>query len=107
MDFLLMNGHRAREEWPAIRRAIPSKSMTIHRLKPLPEPGGHAHADLIEDLHLGGPPPQEVEADERLVYELSLPGIAVRTVIDRAPLSRFQTMSALASLIKSGYVRLS
>jgi hypothetical protein len=107
MEFLLINGHRAIEEWPAIRRTIPSKSMTIHRLRPLPEPGVTAHADLIEDLQLDASPPVEVEADERLVYELCLPGIAVRTVIDRAPLSRFQTMLALASLIQHGYVRLS
>jgi len=107
MEFLLINGIRANEEWPKIKSLIPSKSLTITRVRPLPEPEQTAHANLIEDLQLESAPNAEVEPDERMVYELCLPGIAVRTVIDRAPLSRFQSMSAIASLIQRGYVRLS
>jgi hypothetical protein len=107
MEFLLINGIRATEEWPAIRRVIPSKSMVIHRLRALPEPGASQHANLIDDLQLDALPDDELEANDRLVYELCLPGIPVRTVIDRAPLSRFQTMSSLSSLIQRGFVRVS
>lgn len=110
MEFLLINGLRASEEWPSILKLVPSKSLTVHRLRPLPEPtiDLRAHANLIDDLQLEAQAhADEIDPNERLVYELCLPGIVVRTVIDRAPLSRFHTMSALAGLIRRGHVRLS
>lgn len=106
MEFLLINGMRALEETEGLNRIIPSKSLSISRTKPLPVDEG-TRADLIEDLHFEAANSGQIEPNERLVYELCLPGIAVRTVMDRAPLSRFHSMAALASLIQRGYVRLS
>lgn len=106
MEFLLINGIRAVEETESINRMIPSRSLSIARAKPLPEDEVQ-HAALIDDLHFEAANSGQIEPNERMVYELCNPGIVVRTVLDRAPLSRFHAMAALASLIQRGYVRLS
>ena len=48
----------------------------------------------------------EIGPHERMIHGLCLPGTDVQTIIDRAPIDRFETCRCLSTLIGAGFVNL-
>ena len=87
-EHILMEGVRMMDEWPEIRRRLPSYGVTFERAKPLPVAN---HPDI-------GP-------SERRAYELVEPGADLQSIIHQSRLGEFETSRAMLTLISSGFVR--
>lgn len=106
-DYLLMRGIELVDEWPAASALIPSISMRVSRLKELDRGPSMGLESLVADLQLTeGVGEGEIGEHERAMFALCRPGLAVKTVLERMPTSRFEASRALANLIRAGYVRL-
>jgi hypothetical protein len=95
-ESVLMEGFRRVDEWPIVRKKLPSLHATFQRkraLEPERTPG------LEEDDELLGP-------NERRVYLLAVPGRTAEKVVDLSRLGEFETCKALANLVNRGYLAL-
>jgi hypothetical protein len=108
---ILMEGFRMVDEWPAVRKVIPSTSLTFRVLRDLPAPDEVADRDddLLAGLDdaLSGdddddnapPPPRSIGPAERAVFVLVVPGRTVAEMVDLSRMGEFETCKALASLV--------
>lgn len=111
-ESVLMEGFRQVDEWPMIRRRIPSPAMTFERLRALggaDAAGGAAEADDVDAAFdgLGAPEPRKGEfatlgANERRVDALVEPGRTVERIVDLSRLGEFETCKALLNLVNAG-----
>ena len=53
------------------------------------------------------PNPLPVDDDERVIHQLCLPGTDLKTIIDRSPIGRFETVRRVYHLVEGGWVFLS
>jgi hypothetical protein len=119
-ESVLMEGFRQVDEWPLIRKKIPSMAMTFERLRPLePERTGgkkleKKDADDVDAAFdaLGDGPAEEkggefssIGRNERRVYELALPGRTVEKIVDLSRLGEFETCKSLLALVNQELVR--
>ncbi|AKU90595.1 DUF4388 domain-containing protein [Vulgatibacter incomptus] len=109
-EAVLMEGFRIVDEWPAVRRKIPSKEMTFERLAPLPAQRAEDDLDSNLDQAFGGAihagsGASEIGPAERRVMKLVEPGRSVETLIDLSRLGEFETTKALANLVSGGFLR--
>ena len=115
---ILMEGFRMVDEWPAVRRVVPSLRCTFVILKDLPEEAaeGNGADDLLDGMaDAFGPdsgeqkkPTKEVSRvgpAERRVFPLVTPRRTVQDIIDRSRLGEFETSKALANLATAGHLR--
>ena len=112
---LLMEGFRQVDEWPMVRRRIPSPLMTFERLKPLEGERDRTRSVTVslgpteEEITFGGGRERSAErsglgATERTVYELAEPGRTVERIVDLSRLGEFETCKALLTLLNLGYL---
>jgi len=94
-ESVLMEGFRRVDEWPIVRKRIPSLLATFDRRKALPEQvdGGGDEGELAS---LG--------VNERRVYLLAAPGRTAEKIVDLSRLGEFETCKALANLLARGYL---
>lgn len=113
---LLMEGFRMVDEWPSVRKVVPSTRCSFVVLKDLPPERGDAagHDDLLAGMHEAfaeesaeapAPPPRDVGPAERRVFPLVTPARTAQDIIDLSRLGEFETSKALASLVRLGYLR--
>jgi hypothetical protein len=120
-ESVLMEGFRRVDEWPLVRRGIPSMAVTFERLRALePERGGAARPERRggDDVDaafdgLGEPPERPASRgefasfgpNEARAYELAVPGRTVEKIVDLTRLGEFETCKALLALVNLGYLR--
>lgn len=97
-ESVLMEGFRRVDEWPIVRKRIPSLLATFDRRKPLPDPGEGTGEDEGEFASVG--------VNERRVYLLATSGRTAEKVVDLSRLGEFETCKALANLVNRGYLAL-
>lgn len=91
-ESVLMEGFRQVDEWPLVRKKIPSMALTFERLRPLEPP----QEGSGKGEQLGHP--------ERRAYELAAPGRPVAAIVDLSRLGEFETCKALLNLVNLGYL---
>jgi len=106
---ILMEGFRMVDEWPAVRRVIPSMQHTFLVIKELPPPSveGSADDDLLAGLDhaLSGSgedsaPRQRAIGDaDRRIFGFVAPGRTVTEIVDLSRMGEFETCKALATLV--------
>ena len=89
-EHLLMEGYRMLDEWPAIKKFIPSFEM-IFRQKVEPSPGDSP----------GEIPVPTLKEEEKMVLNLVEGRRAVQDIIHLSRLGEFETCKALATLIQA------
>jgi hypothetical protein len=115
-ESVLMEGFRQVDEWPLIRKKIPSTALTFERVKALePErPRGAGDAGVGDEVDaafdaMGREASSHADAavgpGERTVYELAVPERPVERIVDLSRLGEFETCKALFNLINLGYLR--
>jgi hypothetical protein len=121
-ESVLMEGFRRVDEWPMIRRRIPSTAVTFEVSKPLeaarPDATGSRKVEASDDDidaafgEMGGEPEEKkgefatLGATERRVHALaSEPGRTVERIIDLSRLGEFETCKALTNLVNLGYLQ--
>jgi hypothetical protein len=94
-ESVLMEGFRRVDEWPIVKKRIPSLLATFERRKPLPPAGegGESEDELV------GP-------NERRVHLLAVPGRTAEKVVDLSRMGEFETCKALSNLVSRGYLAL-
>jgi hypothetical protein len=97
-ESVLMEGFRRVDEWPIVRKRIPSLLATFEKRKPLPESADGAGEEEGEFTSLG--------VNERRVYLLATPGRTAEKIVDLSRLGDFETCKALANLVNRGYLSL-
>lgn len=114
---ILMEGFRMVDEWPAVRRVIPSSDCSFQVLRALPAPPAEGAED--DDILAGMKDafgPQEsgehapsttkpIGAAERQVFPHVQPGRSVLDIVDRARMGEFETTKALATLVGNGVLQ--
>ncbi len=117
---ILMEGFRMVDEWPAVRKVIPSSRCTFTELRDIPPPSAQGGDD--EDILAGmadafgetssevsadslGAPAKKLGAAERRVFPLVSSTRTVQDIIDLSRLGEFETSKALANLVSSGFLR--
>ena len=116
-ESVLMEGFRQVDEWPMIRRRIPSPALTFLRARPLPgegetppAPEGGDDVDAAFDAVESSSRKREggefatVGPNERRVYALAEPGRSVERIGDLSRLGEFETCRALTNLVNAGYL---
>jgi hypothetical protein len=114
---ILMEGFRMVDEWPAVRKVVPSTRCTFTVLKDLPPPSqaaGGADDDLLAgmaDAFGGGDakddaaPVKKIGGVERRVFPLVNSSRTVQDIIDLSRLGEFETTKGLANLVTGGFLR--
>ncbi len=97
-ESVLMEGFRRVDEWPIVRKRIPSLQATFERKKAMAEPGEANAEEEAEFASLG--------VNERRVYQLATPGRTAERIVDLSRLGEFETCKALANLLNRGYLAL-
>lgn len=107
-DGLLMEAMRMSDEWPLVKKRLPSHHIVPEKLKPLPDPESQESPDPFGLDPNAGHRPAEVEigSAERKVYELLQTDRSVRQLINLSRLGEFETCRAILTLVDGGYVRL-
>jgi Domain of unknown function (DUF4388) len=114
---ILMEGFRMVDEWPAVRKVVPSSQCTFQILKTPPAAAKNESDD--DDLLAGmdaalGDDSGEIEvsssgkkigAGERRVFPLVNPTRTVQDIIDLSRMGEFETSKALAGLVQGGFLR--
>jgi hypothetical protein len=96
-ESVLMEGFRRVDEWPIVRKRIPSLLATFERKRPLPtESAGAGGEEEAEFATVGG--------NERRVYALANPGRTAERIVDLSRLGEFETCKALANLVNRGFL---
>jgi hypothetical protein len=102
-ESILMEGFRMVDEWPSVRRAIPSLDVTLQVLRAPPPPGaGGNDAHGVDEFDADRPPPRSIGDVERRVFTLVTPGCSVGDVVDRSRLGELEASKALATLVHHG-----
>lgn len=113
-ETILMEGFRMVDEWPAVRKVIPSSSVTFTRKQELPPQKARSEDD--DDDFMAGldaafgegddddDDDSDVGSNERAVYALAEPERVVEAIVDRSRLGEFETCKALANLVRAGYL---
>jgi uncharacterized protein DUF4388/type II secretion system (T2SS) protein G len=120
-ESVLMEGFRQVDEWPLIRKKIPSMAMTFERLRPLePERTGGRKLEKKKETDdvdaafdaLGDAPAEDEPGEfssigrkERRVYELAIAGRTVEKIVDLSRLGEFETCKSLLALVNQAYLR--
>jgi hypothetical protein len=109
-ESVLMEGFRRVDEWPMIRKRIPSSRMSFERVKDPPATVEAAHDDVDIDAAFGGAAvsaagPATVGPNEKRVFELVLPGRTVDKIVDLSRCGEFEACKALFVLLNGGYLR--
>jgi hypothetical protein len=105
---ILMEGFRLVDEWPSVRRVIPTSGVSFRVLKPLPPPGDDDDDDdldfdaAFDEGGVAAPPPRRIGENERRVFPLVVPGRTVAGIVDVSRLGEFETSKALATLVTHG-----
>jgi hypothetical protein len=113
---LLMEGFRQVDEWPMVRRRLPSSQITFERVQPLEGERDRTRSVTVslgpadEDLSFGGLRERSGEHSglgppERKVYDLAEPGRTVERIVDLSRLGEFETCKALVTLLNLGYLK--
>jgi len=108
-ESMLMEGFRQVDEWPMIRRKIPSTAITFERVREL-------DLDQSRAAWSGGAPLLEAEGsdegeasalgrNEWRVYELAVPGRTVERIADLSRLGEFEACKALFNLVNLGVLQ--
>lgn len=112
-ESVLMEGFRMVDEWPMIRRKIPSYEVTFEKLKELP-PAPLEQDDPADDLDdaFAEEKPAEKKGDfaslgrtERTVFAFVMAGRGVRKIIDLSCIGEFETCKALTNLVNLEYLK--
>lgn len=109
-DSILMEGFRMMDEWPQIKKALPSYNVVFEKLRPLPEPskreesGDDLHLDVFGEDGLGGSRDGDIGPIERRVYDLIEPGRNLQKLIDVSRAGEFETCKAVVNLIQAGVI---
>jgi hypothetical protein len=118
---ILMEAFRMIDEWPSVRKVIPSNGMTLFVVKQIPAPKG-VSADEGDDLLSGlddafdamesgaGGDDDDDDDDEvgktaRIVFSIVTDGCSVQDVIDLSRVGEFEACKSLMRLIDQGYLR--
>lgn len=101
-EAVLMDGFRVVDEWPLVRKKIPSLKNTFLVLKELPTPRARDVEETSFVDFLGEEDPHGEE--ERRVMALVEPGRNVEEIIDLSRLGAFETCKALSSLVEKGFL---
>jgi hypothetical protein len=96
-ESVLMEGFRRIDEWPIVKKRIPSLQATFERKKDLPVVAASGEGGEEAELATIGP-------NERRVYLLATPGRTAEKVVDLSRLGEFETCKALANLVNRGYL---
>jgi hypothetical protein len=97
-EAVVMNGLRMIDEWPGIRRRVPSLDWLVEPARPLPPlPPG------VDPDDAG---PEGIGAYERRLAALLTGDQDVRRVVELSRLGEFETARALANLAAAGHARL-
>jgi hypothetical protein len=113
-ESVLMEGFRQVDEWPLVRKKIPSMTMTFERLRALeparPRDGAHDETDaalgvLEGDGDGGGKPELALGRHERRIYELAIEDRPASTIADLSRLGEFETCKSLQNLVNLGYLK--
>lgn len=114
-ESMLLEGFRRIDEWPMVRKRVPSLSLTFKRLKTLaPAPltadasGEDVDAALDAALDFGADgeqAPRSIGRNERLVFKLADPEISAQRLSDLSRLGEFETCKALSNLIEAGFLK--
>lgn len=113
---LLMEGFRMVDEWPSVRKVVPSSRCSFVVLKDLPivKAADDGKEDLLAGMHEAfaddsgeapAAPTREVGSAERRVFPLVTPARTAQDIIDLSRLGEFETSKALATLVRTGYLR--
>jgi hypothetical protein len=114
-ETILMEGLRMIDEWPMIKRKLPSYSVIAERAKPLPEAQRPDTGDLDFDVFNVDPEAAaqaaakaavDIGPHERLVYSLVDDSRDVQKIIYLSRLGEFETCRTLLGLVSEGYLRL-
>lgn len=110
-DGVLLEGFRILDEWPAVRKAIPSDELTFSLAEPLPPPTPKkesAEEDDFDSAFGGDDSPRaefnSVGEPERRVHSLISPDRNVARLVDLSLLGEFETCKALTNLVKLGHL---
>ena len=114
---ILMEGFRLVDEWPAVRKVIPSPRCTFIVMKEPPPPSDDAKGDddilagMADALGEGDGAPEssavkkKIGAAERRVFPVVTASRTVQDIIDLSRLGEFETTKALANLVTNGNLR--
>ncbi len=112
-ESVLMEGFRRVDEWPVVKKKIPTYQMTFEKVKDLPAPApaqddvdsalDDAFAEEKKTVNKGEF--QSVGENERRVYELVKPGVPVTRLIELSMLGEFETAKSLCNLINLDYLK--
>lgn len=102
-EAVLMEGFRMVDEWPLIRKRIPSYEMTFERIKDLPPQVGAGDLQSGDDGFASDF--ETLGTSERTLYELVSADRDVRKLIDVSCLGEFETCKGLCKLVNLQYLR--
>jgi hypothetical protein len=105
LEVLLMNGFRIADEWPLVCARIPSFAYRVFGRRALPTEEPEQSDDLF-GLETEPALVEDIGPNERLIHSLCTRGTDVQTIIDRAPIDRFETCRCLSTLIGAGFLEL-
>lgn len=115
-EHVLMDGFRMVDEWPAIKKIIPSPNVRVIKLstpKPPPKQKKEKNVAMESDnfLDLGDIMDDEDDSGELSNEEQKALGVivgkmTVQNVIDRSRMGSFEASKAVASLVNKGYLKL-
>ena len=106
IEQLLMNGFRIADEWPLVCARIPNFAYRILGRKALPPQVDEHSDDLFGIAETAPAVADEIGTNERMIFGLCTPGVDIQTIIDRAPIDRFETCRCLSTLIGAGFVHI-
>lgn len=104
VEQLLMQGFRIADEWPLVCARIPNFGFRIEGRYALPPEKMPQLDDLFGEVEMDTG--DEIGPNERVIHSLCLPGTNIQTIIDRAPLDRYETCRCLSTLIGEGLLTL-
>lgn len=116
---ILMEGFRMVDEWPAVRKVIPSARCTFQVIRePAPaSTSGNDDDDLLAGMadafgrertgehDVGGHAPRPIGPAERQVFPLVTTTRTVQDIIDLSRMGEFETTKSLAALVQNGHLR--
>ena len=115
-EHVLMDGFRMVDEWPAIKRVVPTPNVRVTKLAaPKPKPKQKKEKDVAMEsenfLDLGDimdddDDSGELASEEQTVLGVIIGTMTVQTIIDRSRMGSFEATKAIASLVNKGYLKL-
>jgi hypothetical protein len=106
-ESILLEGFRRMDEWPALRKKIPSKEATFERIKAMDlgdEDPGTTDVGLLP-LDASGDANNPGER-HKLIFRLAQPGRKVEKIADLSRLGEFEAYKDLEQLMAWGYLKL-